>query len=120
MSVNLNDAFMNDVRLSDVLLAAPAPAGEANPLITLLMFGGLFAFMYFLIIRPQRKRQKEHQSLLGSLNKGDEIVLSSGMLGKINKLEGDYVVVQVADNVELKFQKIAVHAVLPKGTLKSV
>lgn len=108
------------VTLHDILLATPAPAQEPNPLITLLMFGGLFAFMYFLIIRPQRKRQKEHRTLLEGLNKGDEIVLSSGLLGKINKLEGDYLVIQVADNVELKFQKIAVHAVLPKGTLKSI
>ena len=108
------------VNLNDVVLAAPAPAGQANPLVSLVLFGGLFALMYFMLIRPQRKRQKEHQSLVESLNKGDEIVLSSGLLGRINKLEGDYLVVQVADNVELKFQKIAVHAVLPKGTIKSV
>ncbi len=109
------------VNVNDIFLATPAPAAqEANPLVTLVMFGGLFAFMYFLIIRPQRKRQKEHQGLVGNLNKGDEIVLSSGLLGKINKLEGDYMTVQVADNVELKFQKISVHAVLPKGTIKSI
>ena len=89
-------------------------AGEPNPMITILMFAGLFGFMYFLIIRPQRKRQKEHNELVGALGKGDEVVTTSGMLGKITKLEGDYVVLEVSNNLELKFQKVAVHAVLPQ------
>jgi preprotein translocase subunit YajC len=100
--------------------AQAAPAPEANPMITLLMFAGLFLFMYFLIIRPQRKRQKEHQQLVANLAKGDEVVMTSGILGKILKIEGDYVEVEVHDNVNLKFQKVAVHAVLPKGTIKSI
>ncbi|MGY8883003.1 MAG: preprotein translocase subunit YajC [Pseudomonadales bacterium] len=89
-------------------------------MITILMFAGLFGFMYFLIIRPQRKRQKEHNELVGALGKGDEVVTTSGMLGKITKLEGDYVVLEVSNNLELKFQKVAVHAVLPKGTIKAI
>jgi len=100
---------------------AQAPnAAEPNPMITILMFAGLFGFMYFLIIRPQRKRQKEHNELVGALGKGDEVVTTSGMLGKITKLEGDYVVLEVSNNLELKFQKVAVHAVLPKGTIKAI
>jgi preprotein translocase subunit YajC len=87
---------------------------------TLVMFGGLFLFMYFLIIRPQRKRQKEHTDLVSALSKGDEVVMTSGMLGKITKIEGDYVVLEVNNNLELKFQKVAVHAVLPKGTIKAI
>lgn len=107
--------------LSQVVMATAAPASqEPNPLYTLLMFGGLFVFMYFLIIRPQRKRQKEHKDLTSSLSKDDEIVMNSGMLGKITKLEDDYIVVEAANNVELKFQRAAVHAVLPKGTIKQV
>ena len=105
------------------LLPLPALAQEPappNPIFTLVMFAGLFVFMYFLIIRPQRKRQKDHQKLMADLNKGDEVVLSSGLLGKIVKIEGDYLVVQAADNIDLKFQRIAVHAVLPKGTIKSI
>jgi preprotein translocase subunit YajC len=101
-------------------LAAPAPAGEANPIMTLVMFGGLFVFMYFLIIRPQRKRQKEHQNLVSALAKGDEVVMTSGLLGKITKIDGDYLEVEAADNVCLKYQKASVHAVLPKGTIKSI
>ena len=100
--------------------AQAASAGEPNPMITILMFAGLFGFMYFLIIRPQRKRQKEHNDLVGALGKGDEVVTTSGMLGKITKLEGDYVVIAVSNNLELKFQKVAVHAVLPKGTIRAI
>ena len=84
------------------------------------MFGGLFAFMYFFIIRPQRKRQKEHQNLVSALSKGDEVVLTSGMLGKILKVDENYVVIETGNNIELKFQKVAVHAILPKGTIKSI
>ena len=101
---------------------AQTAAGSGDPGITgsLIMFGGLFIFMYLFIIRPQRKRQKEHSDLLGSLNKGDEVTMTSGILGKITKLEGDYVVLEVNNNLELKFQISAVHAVLPKGTIKAI
>ncbi len=98
--------------------AAPSPQG--SPMITLLMFGGMFLFMYLLIIRPQRKRQKEHQNLVAALAKGDEVIMTSGMLGKIVKVDENYVVLETSNNVELKFQKVAVHAVLPKGTIKTI
>lgn len=96
-----------------------APAG-GDLMVTLIMFGALFLFMWFIVIRPQRKRQKEHQALVNSLSKGDEVVMTSGMLAKVTSVEDDYVVVKASDNVELRFQKVAVHAVLPKGTIKSV
>ena len=89
-------------------------------MIQLAMMVGLFVLFYFIAIRPQRKRQKEHADLVANLSKGDEVVTNSGILGKISKLDDNYVVLQVADNVELKFQRVAVHAVLPKGTLKSI
>lgn len=97
-----------------------AAAPENQGFMSLIMIGGLFLFMYFLIIRPQRKRQKEHKQLVDSLEKGNEVVLTSGMLGKITAVDEDYIVIKVTDNVELKFQKIAVHAVIPKGTLNSI
>ena len=100
--------------------AQTAPATQSNPMITLLMLGGMFLFMYLLIIRPQRKRQKEHQNLVSALAKGDEVIMTSGMLGKILKVDDAYVVIETGNNVELKFQKVAVHAVLPKGTIKSI
>ena len=77
--------------------AQTAPAPEANPMVTLLMFGGLFLFMYLFIIRPQRKRQKEHQELVGGINKGDEVVMNSGMLGKITKVDDNYLVLDALE-----------------------
>ena len=98
---------------------ASAPQGP-NPMFQILMLLFLFIFFYFIAIRPQRKRQKEHEALVKNLQKGDEVVMSSGLLGKIIKIEGDYLVLESAENIELKFQTIAVHAVLPKGTLKAI
>jgi len=101
-------------------MAQDAAAPQGNPMVTLLMFVGLFVFMYLFIIRPQRKRQKEHQNLVASLNKGDEVVMTSGLLGKITQVDDNYITLETGDQVEQKFQKVAVHAVLPKGTIKSV
>ena len=101
-------------------LAAPGAPSEPNPLITVVMFGGLFLFMYLMIIRPQRKRQKEHRNLVANLNKGDEVVTTSGILGKIDKVEAEFLVLEVSDTVALKFQRSAIHAVLPKGTIKAI
>lgn len=100
--------------------AQAAPASEPNPLFTLALFGGLFVFMYFVIIRPQQKRRKEQANLVAQLAKGDEVVTTSGILGRITKIEGNFLVLEVSDKVELKFQREAVHAVLPKGTLKAI
>ena len=97
-----------------------APASQGAGIFNFVIIGGLFLFMYFMIIRPQRKRQKEHQQLCDSLSKGDEVVLNSGMLGKIVNVDEAYVTIKATENVELKFQKASIHAVLPKGTLKSI
>jgi preprotein translocase subunit YajC len=85
-----------------------------------IMMIGVLLFMYFTTIRPQRKRQKEHEAMVSSLNKGDEVMMSSGMLGKVVGLEDHYLLLNVANNVDLKFQRLHVTAVLPKGTLKSI
>ena len=95
----------------------PAQGGEMFQIVFLI---GLFVLFYFIAIRPQRKRQKEHAEMVSGLNKGDEVITSSGILGKITRLEDNFVVLQVADNVELKFQRSYIGAVLPKGTLKSI
>ena len=92
---------------------------EPNPMFSLLMFAGLFVLMYFMLIRPQRKRQKEHLQLIGGLAKGDEVVLTSGLIGKVTNLTDDYLTIDTG-TVELRFQRVAVHAVLPKGTIKSI
>lgn len=111
--------------MSFLIPEAAAQATEAapkggDPLSMIIIFGGFFLFMYFFMIRPQRKRQKEHKTLIESLSKGDEIVLNSGMLGKVTQVDENYVTVDAGGNVELKFQKVSVHAVLPKGTIKSI
>ena len=97
--------------------AAPAAGGDWFPLI---MMVGFFAIMYFMLIRPQRKRQKEHQALVDGLSKGDEVVLASGMLGKVTDVDDTYIGLEAGDGIKLRFQKVAVHAVLPKGTIKSI
>ena len=99
--------------------AAQAARPGFDPFMLIIM-AGMFAFMYFFVIRPQRKRQKEHQNLVSALSKGDEVVMTSGIIGKVLKVDESYVVIETGSNVELKFQKVAVHAVLPKGTIKSI
>ena len=106
--------------ISEAVAQTSAGGPQNAGVLNFVLLGGLFVFMYFVIIRPQRKRQKEHQQLVDSLSKGDEVVLTSGMLGKITSVDDNYVSISATDNVELRFQKVAVHAVLPKGTLKSL
>lgn len=97
---------------------APAPAG--GELFQIVFLAGLFILFYFIAIRPQRKRQKEHAEMVSALSKGDEVVTSAGILGRIVSLDDNYMVLAVNDNVNMKFQRVHVHAVLPKGTLKSI
>ncbi|WP_053981141.1 preprotein translocase subunit YajC [Marinagarivorans algicola] len=99
--------------------AQGAPQGGGD-MFSLLMLVGLVVLMYFMMIRPQRKRQKEHEALVSAIAKGDEVVLTSGMLGKVVEVDDAYVAVDTGEGVKLRFQKSAVHAVLPKGTMKSL
>ena len=93
------------------------PGGDVFQIVFLV---GLFALFYFIAIRPQRKRQKEHTKMVSELQKGDEIVTTSGILGRVTALDDTYMVLNVANNVDMKFQRVHLHAVLPKGTLKSI
>ncbi len=79
----------------------------------------LFVLLYFLMIRPQAKRAKEHRAMLQALQKGDEVVTGGGTLGKINHVGEQFVTLEIAPNVEIKVQKPSIQTVLPKGTLKS-
>ena len=99
--------------------AAPQPTAGGE-LFQILFLVGLFAMFYYIVIRPQRKRQKEHQQLVAGLAKGDEVVTTAGILGKITSLDEHYVTLTIADKVDVKLQRVHVHAVLPKGTLKSI
>ena len=98
--------------------AAPGAGGESS--FSLVMIVAIFVLFYFMLIRPQNKRAKEHRELTEKLKKGDEIITSGGMLGKVVSLEEQYIKVSVADGVEITLQRGAVSTVLPKGTLKSL
>ena len=101
--------------------AADAAGASADTgMINLLFLGGFVLIFYFLLWRPQSKRRKEHQALMTGLSKGDEVVTSGGVVGQINKVEDDFVKLQVAKNIELRVQKSAVGSTLPKGTLKAL
>jgi preprotein translocase subunit YajC len=84
------------------------------------MFLGFFILIYFLMIRPQNKRQKELLNMVSALEKGDEIITASGLIGKVKEIKGAYVTLEVGENLVLKFQKSAVSSVLPKGTVDSI
>lgn len=103
---------------------AHAQAGAGAPpnagLINLIMIAVLILFFYLLIWRPQSKRRKEHAALMGALSKGDEVVSAGGIVGSITKVEDDFVKLKLADNVEIRLQKSAIGATLPKGTLKQL
>jgi len=86
----------------------------------IIFFAGFILIFYFLIWRPQSKRTKEHKALMEGLNKGDEVVISGGIAGKITKVADDFIVLEIADNVEVNVQKVAVAAALPKGTIKEI
>ena len=96
---------------------AAGPAGSGFEWVFLV---GFLVIFYLMIWRPQAKRAKEQKNLLGNLQKGDEVVTNGGIAGKIVKVSDDFVVLEVSDTVELKFQKGAVAATLPKGTLKAI
>lgn len=82
----------------------------------LIMVGIFFLIMYFMIIRPQNKRNREHRQLLASLSRGDEIVTSGGLFGKISRVEESFVRLEVQKGIEVKVQKQAINSVMPKGT----
>jgi preprotein translocase subunit YajC len=106
------------------ILAQAAPAEGGSQLLGMLPIVLMFVVLYFLMIRPQMKRQKEHKNLVANLGKGDEVVTAGGMLGKISKVTDTYITIEVNDvadrPVEMIFQKSAVSTVLPKGTIKAL
>lgn len=103
------------------LALADGPAAEPMGMIGQLVFlGGFLVIFYFLLWRPQSKRQKEHKNLIVSLEKGNEVITAGGILGKITKITDDFIVIEVADNVTLPIQKTAITAMLPNGTLKGL
>ncbi len=110
-----------------VLVDALIPAAYAqqgvpppNPIITFLPLIVAVPVIYFLMIRPQQKRSREMRDMLGKLAKGDEVVITGGLAGRVAAIGEVYLTLEIADNVLVKAQKSAVASVLPKGTLKSL
>lgn len=105
------------ISLAHAQTAAPAGGAEST-LVSLLPLVLMFVVLYFIMIRPQMKKQKEHKAMIEALAKGDEVVIAGGVLGRVSKLGDSYLHVEVADGVELQVQRGAVVQVLPKGTFK--
>ena len=95
---------------------APSQGGGIMGLLPLLI---IFVVFYFFLIRPQMKQAKEHRQMVEALSKGDEVVTNGGLLGKINKVGDNFIVLEVAKDVEVKVQKHSVSATMPKGTVKT-
>jgi preprotein translocase subunit YajC len=97
-----------------------ADAGMMGNLTTFAPLVLMFVVMYFLMIRPQQKRAKEQKSMMDALAKGDEVITSGGILGKVSKVTDAYVTVEIAANTDIVVQKSSISTLLPKGTLKSL
>lgn len=95
--------------------AGAAPGGQLAPLLMMVLFIVIF---YFLLIRPQQKKAKEHQAMLGKLASGDEVVTAGGIVGKVIEVDQGFVSLEIAAGVRIKVQKFQVSSLVPKGTLK--
>jgi len=107
-----------DFLISNVYAQA-AGGAATNPLLQFAPLVILFGIFYFMLIRPQMKRAKEQRTMVSALAKGDEVITTGGLLGRIDDISESFITLEVAPNVKLKLQKGAVTTVLPKGTLKS-
>ncbi len=106
--------------ISQAWAAAPAhgqgsPGGQWS---FIFIIGAIFVLFYFMLIRPQQKRQKQHRQMVEQLSTGDEVVTSGGMLGKVTQVGEQHITLEIAKGVEVRVQKSAVGTVLPKGTIK--
>ncbi len=111
MNFLMTDAFAQS--------AANPISSQAGGFSQILILLGFVVIFYLLLWRPQAKRAKEHRQLMASLAIGDEVTTTGGIVGKVTRLEGDFISLKVAENVEIHLQKAAVSSVLPKGTMKS-
>lgn len=112
----LSALSFSSLAFADKAAAAQGPGMHT----TILMSVGFLFIFYFMLIRPQTKRAKEHQALISSIAKDDEVILSGGLLGKVTKITEQFLVVSLADGMDVKVQRHAVTATVPKGTMKSI
>jgi preprotein translocase subunit YajC len=96
--------------------SAPGPSSGVMPIVMMVLFVGVF---YFLLIRPQQKKAREHQAMVSKLATGDEVVTNGGMLGRVTDVGDTFVTLEIADGVRVKIQRFQISGLMPKGTLKS-
>ena len=108
------------MELLDIFSAYAQDAAQPGGLMSFLPLIIIFVIFYFLLIRPQMKRAKEHKKLVSELGNGDEVVTNGGLLGRITKVGESFVTVELADNVQIQVQRHAISSIMPKGTIKSV
>lgn len=107
--------------ISNAYAQSPLDAmGLSSNLTSFLPIILMFVVLYFLMIRPQMKRQKEQKSMMESLTKGDEVVTAGGVLGKVSKVNDAYLTLEIATGTEITVQKVAVTTLLPRGTIKTL
>ena len=106
--------------ISSAYAQASGAAGQSDTLLTFLPMIAIFVVFYFLLIRPQQKKQKEARAMLDALEKGNEVVTAGGILGRIVKLDEQYVTVEIAPNTQMVVQRGAISQLLPKGTIKAL
>ena len=104
--------------ISNAFAQAPAAGADAGGLMSFLPLILMFAVLYFIMIRPQMKRQKEHKAMIDAIAKGDEIATAGGLLGKVTQLDAGILTIEIANGVEVQLQRHAIVQVLPKGSLK--
>jgi preprotein translocase subunit YajC len=106
--------------ISDAMAEGEQAAQGGDPLQLIIMIGIFFAIMYFMIIRPQSKKAKEHQSLLDDLRKGDEVATASGLIGKVQKIDDNFIQLKIATDTVVTIQRHAIGSIMPKGTVKNL
>jgi preprotein translocase subunit YajC len=109
---------MPDFFIASAYAQSASPQGGGSSFLIMMVL--FFAIFYFMLMRPQMKQAKEHRKLLENLSKGDEVVTSGGLLGKITEIGDNFIVLEVAKDTEIRVQKHAVSALMPKGTMKGL
>lgn len=99
--------------------AQAAPAGQAPSAMSWVFLAVMFLALYFILIRPQQKRVKDHRNMVSQLSKGDEVVTNGGVLGRITKIGDNFLTVEIAKDIEISVQRQAIQSLMPKGTFKS-
>ncbi len=115
--MSLFDSLFSPAHAQTTTAAANDPMSTITGFLPIVL---MFVVMYFLMIRPQMKKAKEHKSLVESLQKGDEVITAGGILGKITRMSEAYITLEIAAGTEIGVQKAAVQTLLPKGTLKTL